>query len=239
METAEDEWWKRMERAETMEYSIRESASGAINPELMETTCAAIQSERLASPTFPEKQSNLSDVHCARITTVIKKKDLAQNLYDAYAAALTGYFPDDNDLKELKIRHDDLQLAMKEVSKLEPCPLSSCKKHKIINFNSQIKRNAAHLNNHEHDDDGFTMPSKKLLAKVNCAKNPQHLVETKNSFDKLIIDEQEEQDSNSTSIVKKMPPIMVKPTENLKTMLAKCDIFFESKVTIKIADYPC
>ncbi|GIY69252.1 hypothetical protein CEXT_259621 [Caerostris extrusa] len=180
METAEDEWWRRMERAVTMDYSVRESAPGASNPELMETTCAAIQSERLASPIFPKKPSNLSDEeHCAPITTVIKKKDLAQNLYDAYAAALTGYSPDDDDLKELKTRHDDLQLAMREVSKLELCPLSSCKKHKIINFNSEIKRDAAHLNNQEHDNDGFTMPSKKLIAKVNCAKNPPHLVVTK------------------------------------------------------------
>ncbi|GIY92810.1 hypothetical protein CEXT_195291 [Caerostris extrusa] len=132
METAQDEWWWRMERAETMNYSVGESAPGASNPELMETTCAAIQSERLASPTFLKKQSNLSDEeHCARITTVIKKKDLAQNLYDTYAATLTGYSPDDDYLKELKIRHDDLQLAMREVSKLELCPLSSCKNIKL------------------------------------------------------------------------------------------------------------
>ncbi|GIY58393.1 hypothetical protein CDAR_316491 [Caerostris darwini] len=182
--------WSVMRRWTT---SIRESAPGASNPELMDATCAAIQSERLASPTFPEKQSNLSEEECcARISTVIKKKDLAQNLNDAYAAALTEYSSDDEDLKELKIRHDDFQLAMREVSKLELCPLSSCKKHKIINFNSQIKCNATHLNNHEHDNDGFTMASKKLIAKVNCAKNPQHLVETKNSFDKLNEDEQEE-----------------------------------------------
>ncbi|GIY40767.1 hypothetical protein CDAR_395011 [Caerostris darwini] len=167
MEAAEDEWWRRMERDATMDYSVRESAPGASNPELMETTCAAIKSERLASPTFPEKKFYLSDEeHCARITTVIKKKDIAQNLYDAYAAALTGYSPDDDDFKELKIRHDDLQLAMREVSKLELCPLSSCKKHTIINFNSQIKRNAAPLNNHGHDNEGFTMPSKQLIAKV-------------------------------------------------------------------------
>ncbi|GIX67982.1 hypothetical protein CEXT_628441 [Caerostris extrusa] len=138
METAEDEWWRRMECAVTMDYSVRESAPGASNPELMETTCAAIQSERLASPTFPKKPSNLSDEE----------------------HSLTGYSPDDDDLKELKTRHDDLQLAMREVSKLELCPLSSCKKHKIINFNSEIKRDAAHLNNQEHDNDGFTMPSK-------------------------------------------------------------------------------
>ncbi|GIY70850.1 hypothetical protein CDAR_616501 [Caerostris darwini] len=193
METAEDEWWRRMERAETIDYSVRESAIGASNPELMDTKSASIPSELLASLTFPEKQSNLSDEeHCARITTVIKKKDIAQNLYDAYGAALTGFSPDDDDLKELKKHHDDLQLAMREVSKLELCPLPSCKKHKINNFNSQIKRNAAHLNNHEHDNDSFTIPSKKLIAKVTYAKNPQHLVETKNSFDKLKIDEQEE-----------------------------------------------
>ncbi|GIY06733.1 hypothetical protein CDAR_578381 [Caerostris darwini] len=117
METAEDEWWVRMELAETIDYSVRESVPGASNPELMDTTSASIPSELLASPTFPEKQSNLSDEeHCARITTVIKKKDLAQNLYDAYAAALTGYSIDDDDLKQLKKRHDDLQLAMRENS---------------------------------------------------------------------------------------------------------------------------
>ncbi|GIY66501.1 hypothetical protein CDAR_386801 [Caerostris darwini] len=112
MEAAEDEWWRRMERDATMDYSVRESAPGASNPELMDTTCAAIRSERLASPTFPEKLSD--EERCARISTVIKKKDIAHNLYDAYAAALTGYSPDDDDLKEMKIRHDDLQLAMRE-----------------------------------------------------------------------------------------------------------------------------
>ncbi|GIY54855.1 hypothetical protein CDAR_75731, partial [Caerostris darwini] len=114
-------------------------------------------------PIFHEKLSE--EEICARVSTVTKKKDLAQNLYDAYAATLTGYSTDDDDLKELKKRHDDLQLAMREISNFELCPLSSCKKHKIINFNSQIKRNAAHLNNHEHDNDGFTMPSEKLIAK--------------------------------------------------------------------------
>ncbi|GIY03050.1 hypothetical protein CDAR_30131 [Caerostris darwini] len=78
METAEDEWWVRMERAETIEYSVRASAPGASNPELMElmdTTSASIPSALLTSPTFPEKQSNLSDEeHCA-LTTVIKKKE--------------------------------------------------------------------------------------------------------------------------------------------------------------------
>ncbi|GIY39353.1 hypothetical protein CEXT_266261 [Caerostris extrusa] len=101
METAENEWWRRMEREVTMDYSVRETALGASNPELMDTTCAAIPSERLASPIFPEKQSILSDEErCTRIFTVIKKKDIAQNLYDAYAATLTGYSPDDDDLKK-------------------------------------------------------------------------------------------------------------------------------------------
>ncbi|GIY02764.1 hypothetical protein CDAR_588041 [Caerostris darwini] len=115
MEAAEDEWWRRMERDATMDYSARESAPGASNPELMDATCAAIHSERLASPTFPEKQSNLSDEErCARISTVIKKKDISQNLYDTYAAALTEYSTDDDDLKEINILHDDLQHAMRE-----------------------------------------------------------------------------------------------------------------------------
>ncbi|GIY07582.1 hypothetical protein CDAR_31471 [Caerostris darwini] len=91
--------------------------------------------------------SNLSDEErCARVTTATKKKDVAQNLYDAYAAGLTGHSSDDDDLKEIKILHNDLRHAMREISKLELCPLPSCKKHKINNFNSQIKRNAAHLN---------------------------------------------------------------------------------------------
>ncbi|GIY13943.1 hypothetical protein CDAR_85461 [Caerostris darwini] len=45
METAEDEWWRRMERAARIDYSVRGSAPGAsnqpmINPELMNATCA-------------------------------------------------------------------------------------------------------------------------------------------------------------------------------------------------------
>ncbi|GIY62483.1 hypothetical protein CEXT_401071 [Caerostris extrusa] len=40
-----------------------------------------VPSERLASPIFPEKLSNLSDdERCARITTVTKKKDIAESL---------------------------------------------------------------------------------------------------------------------------------------------------------------
>ncbi|GIX80427.1 hypothetical protein CDAR_53141, partial [Caerostris darwini] len=115
METTEDEWWGRMERAETIDYTVRASAPRASNPELMDTTSASIPSELLASPKFPEKQSKLSDEeHCARITTVVEKKDIAQNLYDTYAAVLTGYSIDDDDLKHLKKRHDPLQLAMRE-----------------------------------------------------------------------------------------------------------------------------
>ncbi|GIY76892.1 hypothetical protein CEXT_121341 [Caerostris extrusa] len=132
METAEDEWWMRMERAETIDYSVRASAPGASNPELMDTTSASIPSELLASPIFHEKLSE--GERCARISTVTKKKDIEQNLYDGYAAGRSGYSPDDDDLKEIKILHDDLQHAMREVSKLELCPLSSCKKHKIINL---------------------------------------------------------------------------------------------------------
>ncbi|GIY44185.1 hypothetical protein CEXT_83241 [Caerostris extrusa] len=124
MEAAEDEWWRRMERDATMDYSF-------------------------------------GKVHQERVIRNLWR----QRVRHYNRRALTGYSPDDDDLKELTIRHDDLQLAMRE-------------------------RNAAHLNNHEHDNDGFTMPSKKHIAKVNCAKNPQHLVETKNSFDKLIVDEQ-------------------------------------------------
>ncbi|GIY92592.1 hypothetical protein CEXT_351241 [Caerostris extrusa] len=75
----------------------------------------------LASPIFHEKLSE--EERCARISTVKKKKTFAQNLYDAYVATLTGYSPDDDDLKELKIRHDALHPAMWEVSKLELCPL--------------------------------------------------------------------------------------------------------------------
>ncbi|GIY26711.1 hypothetical protein CEXT_304701, partial [Caerostris extrusa] len=130
------------------------------------------------------KKSNLSDEErCARISTVIKKKDIAQNLYDAYAAALTGYSPDDDDLKDLKIRHDISSLQWG--SAMLPILI-------IMNMKMTV----------------LLCPPKKFIAKVNCAKNPQHLVETKNSFGKLIVDEQEEQDSDTTPRVKKMPPIM-------------------------------
>ncbi|GIY76301.1 hypothetical protein CDAR_174741 [Caerostris darwini] len=127
METAEDEWWRRMERAETIDYSVLASAPGASNQELMDTTSASIPSELLASPIFHEKLSE--EERCARISTVTKKKDIAQNLYDAYAAALTGYFPDDDDLKVLKKHHDNLQLAMTElrIPKLFEIPFVKCR----------------------------------------------------------------------------------------------------------------
>ncbi|GIY09190.1 hypothetical protein CEXT_451291 [Caerostris extrusa] len=73
---------EKMERDATMDYFVRESAPGASNPELMDTTCAAIK--------------------------LGAKKDIAQNLYDAYAAALIGYSTDDDDFEEIKILHDDL-----------------------------------------------------------------------------------------------------------------------------------
>ncbi|GIY87311.1 hypothetical protein CEXT_640481, partial [Caerostris extrusa] len=73
-----------------------------------------IQRVRLTSLIFPERLPNLSDEErCARITTAIKK-DIAQNLYGAYAATLTGHSPDDDDLKKITILHDDLQHAMRE-----------------------------------------------------------------------------------------------------------------------------
>ncbi|GIX93909.1 hypothetical protein CDAR_179321 [Caerostris darwini] len=74
METANDEWWRRMERAETIDYSVRASASVASNPELMDTTSASIPSELLASPIFHEKLSE--EERCARISTVTKKRTL-------------------------------------------------------------------------------------------------------------------------------------------------------------------
>ncbi|GIX92039.1 hypothetical protein CDAR_563591 [Caerostris darwini] len=75
METSEDEWWRRMERAETIDYSVRASAPGASNPKVMDTTSASIPLELLASPIFHEKLSE--EERCARISTVTKKKDLA------------------------------------------------------------------------------------------------------------------------------------------------------------------
>ncbi|GIX85907.1 hypothetical protein CEXT_271781, partial [Caerostris extrusa] len=46
--------------------------------------------------------------------TFLKKRDVAQHLYDAYAAALTCHSPDDDYLKRIAILHDELQNAMKE-----------------------------------------------------------------------------------------------------------------------------
>ncbi|GIY20786.1 hypothetical protein CEXT_70881 [Caerostris extrusa] len=121
MEAAEDEWWRRMERDATIDYSVRGSALGASNPELMDITCAVIPSERLSSSIFSEELSNLSDEErCACITTATMKKGIAQNLYDAYAAALTGHSPDDDDLKEIKILHVNLQHAMRDKELCKP-----------------------------------------------------------------------------------------------------------------------
>ncbi|GIY49309.1 hypothetical protein CDAR_283621 [Caerostris darwini] len=72
---------------------------GNIIKDLLKTCISSkVPSERLASPVFSEKLSNLSDEElCARITTVTKKKDITQNLYVAYPAVVTGHSPDDDD----------------------------------------------------------------------------------------------------------------------------------------------
>ncbi|GIY85386.1 hypothetical protein CEXT_5801 [Caerostris extrusa] len=59
-----------------------------------------LQYNRSGWPRLHFPKSNpvyLTKKRCARISTVIKKKDIAQNLYDAYAAALIGYSTDDDD----------------------------------------------------------------------------------------------------------------------------------------------
>ncbi|GIY39094.1 hypothetical protein CEXT_528311 [Caerostris extrusa] len=58
--------------------SIRGSAPGASNPELMDTTCAENSGwHRLCIEKLSDEE------RCARITAVIKKKDISQELYDA------------------------------------------------------------------------------------------------------------------------------------------------------------
>ncbi|GIY71089.1 hypothetical protein CEXT_346431 [Caerostris extrusa] len=131
----------------------------------------------------------------------------AQKLYDAYAAALTRHSPDDDDLKEIKILHDDFQHAMREVSKLELCPLPFVKNIKLTTLTVKLSAMLSILTIPEHDNDGFTMPSKKFIAKINYAKYPQQLVETKNSFHKLNVNEQEEHDSDTIPVVKKCHPL--------------------------------
>ncbi|GIY97724.1 hypothetical protein CEXT_779161 [Caerostris extrusa] len=64
--------------------------------------------------------SNLTDEErCVRISDVLKKRDVAQHLYEAYAAALTSHSLDDDDLKRITILHDEFQNAMEEISKMK------------------------------------------------------------------------------------------------------------------------
>ncbi|GIX70637.1 hypothetical protein CDAR_283681 [Caerostris darwini] len=58
METAEDEWWVRMERAETIDYSVRASAPGASNPELTDTTSACPPRQVTSNITFASMITN-------------------------------------------------------------------------------------------------------------------------------------------------------------------------------------
>ncbi|GIY30776.1 hypothetical protein CDAR_537961 [Caerostris darwini] len=123
MEAAEDEWWRRMERDATIDYSVRGSALGASNPELMDTTCAVIPSERLSSSIFSEELTNLSDEErCDQ-----EEGHCTESLRRICCSA-DWTFPDDDDLKEINILHDDLQHAMRDVSKIELCPFPFCKK---------------------------------------------------------------------------------------------------------------
>ncbi|GIY67478.1 hypothetical protein CEXT_563921 [Caerostris extrusa] len=80
METAEEEWWRRMVLAATSDYSFREIAPGAsnqmmINPELLDATCAEeaspfqnnlMQAMNVGNQTSAEQQAR---INCRRSET--------------------------------------------------------------------------------------------------------------------------------------------------------------------------
>ncbi|GIX80527.1 hypothetical protein CEXT_130471 [Caerostris extrusa] len=80
-----------MERAETIDYSLsRKCRRWRVQNLWIQRVRQLHLSELLASPIYSRKLSE--EERCARISTVTKKKDLAQNLYNAYAAALMSLF---------------------------------------------------------------------------------------------------------------------------------------------------
>ncbi|GIX99267.1 hypothetical protein CEXT_116861 [Caerostris extrusa] len=68
----------------------------------MDTTCAAIQSEWLASLTFPEKQSVYLTKNAVHHIYCDQEEGHCSESYDAYAAALIGYSTDDDDFEEIE-----------------------------------------------------------------------------------------------------------------------------------------
>ncbi|GIY42612.1 hypothetical protein CEXT_79791 [Caerostris extrusa] len=135
-----------------------------------------------ASPTSPEMLSNL------------RKKDIARSLLDTFNATTFGHPLHEADHVKLKTLEQDLINALREVGNLELCPLIDCKKHKanVNNSSVNLKRSASHITTVNDDNaDGFQNPQ-KLTAKVNFTKISPNTIETKNLYDKLNIDEQEE-----------------------------------------------
>ncbi|GIX86877.1 hypothetical protein CEXT_10951 [Caerostris extrusa] len=97
----------------------------------------------LASPTSPEMLSNLSvEEQCARISSIIMKKDIAQSLLDTFNATTFGHTLVEEDRVKLKTLEQEMINALREVENLELCALIDCKKHKdnVNNSSVNLKR---------------------------------------------------------------------------------------------------
>ncbi|GIX71476.1 hypothetical protein CEXT_39731 [Caerostris extrusa] len=154
-----------------------------------------VRSEVPSEPTAPEKPSNPSDEErCARISRMLKW--ISQNLLDTVNDGTLNHALDEDDCIKLKALEQDLINALREVGNLELCPMIDCTKHKA---NVNLKNNASQTTAVNDNPDCYSKPPKKLTAKVS-----HNTIETKNLYDKLNIDEQEEvQDPSAAVNVKK------------------------------------
>ncbi|GIY80820.1 hypothetical protein CEXT_547351 [Caerostris extrusa] len=120
------------------------------------------------------------------------------------------------------------QYLVEWVSKSGSCPIAKCTLHNSnkITPKSNVKRNASEISSRKDKrnvSEEFLTPNKKLTAKANFTSskvNNQTEIQTSNKFNSLGTDEVTNVDETVT-VVRKLPPIMVKPKANLKDMLKK------------------
>ncbi|GIY95769.1 hypothetical protein CEXT_48241 [Caerostris extrusa] len=87
------------------------------------------------------------------------------------------------------------------------------------NVKTNTKRNARQISSNANDSGEFRTPNKKLIAKATFTSNKAQVSDalvTNNHYQALSADAEAEEES--VTVVRKMPPIMVKPKEQLPSI---------------------
>ncbi|GIX98679.1 hypothetical protein CEXT_62771 [Caerostris extrusa] len=124
----------------------------------------------------------------------------------------------------------ELELYQTGMNDSGACPIVNGARHSVakVTLKPKVKR----ISNNNVTDE-FQLPAKRLTVKINV-NNGNSAINVDNKFSNLKVDEASDGDASYTP-EPKLPPIMVKPGDNLKTKLADINNEFKGDVKIKLA----